>query len=264
MFNSDFFREIGTLRDGNVPFCVVTIVDGRGSIPQIIGAKAIFTRDGLHAGTIGGGRIEVKCQEVASQLLQSDKPLRNRFVRWNIQKELGMTCGGEVALYFEVYRQEIEWNIVVFGAGHVSQKLCRFLIELDCHVLCVDPRAEWLGKLPREPRLETLHVKDYSEGIARIAPGATVILMTMGHGSDIPILKNIARENPPLSYLGLIGSASKWRTVRKELLEDGLAPEFVERIICPIGEEIGDNTPPEIAFSIVSQLLKLRRAPAEA
>ena len=42
------------------------------------------------------------------------------------------------------------------------------------------------------------------------------------------------------------------------MLGDGIEEEFVERIICPIGEEIGDNTPPEIAFSIVSQLLKLR------
>ncbi len=258
MFSADFFREIGTLRDANLPFCVATIVDGRGSIPQIVGAKAIFTPAGLHAGTIGGGRIEVKCQEVASELLQSADPVRNHFARWNIQKELGMTCGGEVALYFEVYRPETEWNIVIFGAGHVSQKLCRFLIELDCHVLCVDPRAEWLAKLPHEPRLETLHVAEYSEGIARITPGATVILMTMGHGSDMPILKNIARENPKLSYLGLIGSDAKWKTVRKELLGDGIEEEFVERIICPIGEEIGDNTPPEIAFSIVSQLLKLR------
>ncbi|MDP6172774.1 MAG: XdhC family protein [Rhodospirillales bacterium] len=260
MFSADFFKEIETLRGANLPFCVATIVDGRGSIPQIIGAKAIFTSAGLHAGTIGGGRIEVKCQEVAGGLLAADDPAKNYFVRWNIQKELGMTCGGEVAVYFEVFGPDVEWNIVVFGAGHVSQKLCRFLIELDCQVTCVDQRAEWLDKLPREPRLECLHVEDYSEGVKRITPGATVILMTMGHGSDVPILKNIAKENPPMAYLGLIGSDAKWNTVKKELGEEGVAPDFIDKIICPIGDEIGDNTPPEIAFSIVSQLLKMRGA----
>jgi xanthine/CO dehydrogenase XdhC/CoxF family maturation factor len=39
-----------------------------------------------------------------------------------------------------------------------------------------------------------------------------------------------------------------------------LPHEFGDRIVCPLGEKIGNNTPPEIAVGIVSQLLRLRRA----
>ena len=142
MLSTGFLKGIEELRCDNVAFCVVTIVDGRGSLPQVIGAKAIFTKDGLEFGTGGGGSIEARCQEKAIALLQDDRTVDSHFQKWNLQKDVGMTCGGEVALYFEVYRPEQPWRIVIFGAGHVSQKLCRFLAELDCHVVCVDTTCD--------------------------------------------------------------------------------------------------------------------------
>ncbi|MAF49610.1 MAG: XdhC family protein [Rhodospirillales bacterium] len=260
MLNTELHSEMEKLNFANTPFCIVTIVDGAGSIPQIVGAKAIFTSGGLHFGTVGGGRLEVKCQEKVSELLAADHTVKNAFARWNIQKDVNMTCGGEVALYFEIYRPEDNWNIVIFGAGHVSQKLCRFLIELDCRVICVDTRKEWLDKLPISDRLETYRVDDFTAGVDRIAPTDTVILMTMGHASDMPVLKKIQSTGLSVPFLGMIGSESKARIVRKELREDKVPDAFIDSIICPIGDpELGDNTPPEIAVSVVSQLLRMRQ-----
>lgn len=259
MLNAELQIEIEKLQVANAEFCVVTMVDGKGSIPQIIGAKAIFTANGLQFGTVGGGRMEVKCQDKAAELLNGDSSVKNFFARWNIQKDINMTCGGEVAFYFEIYRPEIEWNVVIFGAGHVSQKLCRFLVELECRVLCIDTRQEWLDKLPGSDRLEAYHVNDFEDGVERIKPTDTVILMTMGHSSDVPVLKDIEKAGLNLPFLGMIGSDSKARIVRKEMLEDGIPAAFIDSIICPIGDQdVGDNTPPEIAVSIVSQLLRER------
>ena len=259
MLNGELHGEIEKLQVANVPFCLVTMVDGKGSIPQIIGAKAIFTGDGLHIGTVGGGRMEVKCQEKAKELLNGDSSEKNFFARWNIQKDINMTCGGEVAFYFEVFRPEIDWNIVIFGAGHVSQKLCRFLSELECRVLCIDTRQEWLDKLPDSDRLEAFHVNDFEDGVERIQPTDTVILMTMGHSSDVPVLKGIQAVGLDLPFLGMIGSESKARIVRKEMLKVRISEPFIDSIVCPIGDQdVGDNTPPEIAVSIVSQLLRER------
>jgi xanthine dehydrogenase accessory factor len=255
----EFLREIEALHVQGTPFCTVRIVDGAGSIPQVVGAKAIFTQDGLYSGTVGGGQLEAKCQEKAIELLSS-ATTDHYFQRWNLQKDVGMTCGGEAALYFEVYSPEAVWHIVVFGAGHVSQKLCRFLVELDCAVTCVDTRADWLEKLPNSPRLETVLVADYRDGVSRIGPGSYVILMTMGHHSDLPVLQQIEADRPELPYLGVIGSDVKSRLLKKELRDAGAAPQFIDRIVCPIGDGVGENTPPEIAVSVVSQLLKLRRA----
>ena len=257
MLDRSFIRQIESLQHEGIPFCVATIVDGRGSIPQIVGARAIFTKMGLAHGTVGGGTLESICQKKALELLEGSQAVSTHFQRHNLQKDLGMTCGGELALYFEVHRQELIWNIVIFGAGHVAQTLCRFLVELDCRVVCVDTRAEWLARLPRNDKLEACRVGDYCDGIDRVVPGADVILMTMGHGSDLPILKAIEKRKMPIAHLGVIGSDAKSGIVRRQLAEAGLPREFIDSIVCPLGDKVGNNTPGEIAVGIVSQLLRL-------
>jgi xanthine dehydrogenase accessory factor len=262
MLNRLTLDEIERLQKEATDFCAVTIVDGRGSIPQIVGATALLTEQGLVHGTVGGGRLEVACQEKAAALLRSGRE-KTRFERCNLQKDLSMTCGGEVALYFEVHRRDLDWNVALFGAGHVAQALCRVLVELDCRVRCFDTREAWLERLPRSPKLEACKVGEFSEGIERIVPGADVLLMTMGHSSDVPILVALAGRNPPLGLIGLLGSDSKAAIVRRELREKGVSREFIERIVCPLGEKFGDNTPGEIAVSVASQLLRQRRAALE-
>lgn len=258
MFDPAILKRIEELQKDKVSFCLVTIVNGRGSIPQEVGAKAIFTREGLLYGTVGGGKIEAKCQEKAIELLEHNKDLQSYFQVWNSTRDLGMTCAGEITLYFEFDRPERHWNIVIFGAGHVSQKLCRFLTELDCRVVCVDTREEWLAKLPRSERLEICQVEDYRDGVKRITEDSFVILVTTGHASDAAVIKAIEAEKLKLPYLGAIGSDSKARILKRQLREEGLPSEFIDHIACPIGEKIGNNTPPEIAISIVAQLLRLR------
>ena len=259
MLDASTWFEIDRLQRQGDAFCLVTIVDGRGSIPQVVGATAVFTGDGLVHGTVGGGTLEATCQEKALKLLQAGSE-RTRFERCNLQKDLGMTCGGEVALYFEIHRRELDWNIAIFGAGHVAQALCRVLVELDCRVRCFDTRQAWLDRLPRSPKLEACAVDQFSDGIDRIVPGADVLLMTMGHGSDLPILSALSTRSPAVRLLGLLGSDSKAAIVRRQLREQGVSREFIDRIVCPLGEKFGDNTPGEIAISVVSQLLKHRHA----
>ena len=128
MLDRSFIRQIESLQHEGIPFCVATIVDARGSIPQIVGARAIFTKKGLAHGTVGGGTLESMCQNRALELLEGDQAVNTHFQRYNLQKDLRMTCGGELALFFEVHRQELVWNIVIFGSGHVAQTLCRFLV----------------------------------------------------------------------------------------------------------------------------------------
>lgn len=263
MLDRSFIRQLETLQQQGVPFCMVTIVDARGSIPQVTGARAMFTAQGLAHGTVGGGTLEASCQKKALELIEncklgSDRAAMTHFQRYNLQKDLGMTCGGELALFYEVHRPELAWNIVIFGAGHVAQTLCRFLVELDCQVVCVDTRAEWLERLPGSDKLQACRVGDYCDGIDRIVPGADVILMTMGHGSDMPILKAIEKRKILIAHLGVIGSDAKSGIVRRQLAADGLPREFIDRIVCPLGDKVGDNTPAQVAVGIVSQLLRLR------
>ena len=116
-----FTSKVSELLEANRSFVTVTLVGMRGSAPQIAGAKAVVTSDGIQAGTVGGGKIEAESVKHAVQLLhqQNDKQICE-LVTWNLQTDIGMTCGGEVQLLFEVVLNDA-WPITVFGAGHISQ-----------------------------------------------------------------------------------------------------------------------------------------------
>jgi xanthine dehydrogenase accessory factor len=174
-----------------------------------------------------------------------------------------MTCGGWVSVYFEVRGRALGWNVAIFGAGHIAQVPCRFLAELDCRVTCIDTRPEWLERLPRSAKLEAVRVADFPDGLERVVPGSDVLVMTMGHRADLPILRAIHARGLACAHLGVVGSGGKAKALRQQLLADGLPAAFVERIVCPLGDKLGNNTPPEIALGIVSQLLRLRQ-PAHA
>jgi xanthine dehydrogenase accessory factor len=254
---SDFFQQLQRLLAGGEPFVSATVVDTVGSVPQDQGAKMLVTAAGLHHGTVGGGRVERKAIEEAQRLLAAEpgEP-RVRFVEWNLKRDVGMTCGGSVKLYFEAFNVT-GWRIVVFGAGHISNALTRMLVQLDCRVTCYDTREEWLAKLPDSPRLSRVLSADLPAEVATLPDDAFVLLMTMGHATDRPILLEILRTRT-FPYLGVIGSRAKAQRLKKDILEAGLPPELRDAFYCPMGLDVGSNHPAEIAVSVTAQLLQER------
>ena len=254
----DLLKEAVRLQGEGTPFCIVTVADARGSIPQEIGAKAIVDRTGLVYGTIGGGKVEVRACEKSRDLLAANPSRQTLLERINLHRDVGMTCAGEMTLLYEIFRPEFEWNVAIFGAGHVAQKLCRLLSELDCRITCFDTRTEWLDRLPAHGKLERRRVGDFHEGVAAIVPGAFVVVMTMGHPTDLPVLRALWARQVETGFIGVLGSDSKAAIMRRELREAGLPEDFIGRISCPIGEKIGNNTPAEIAVSVLAQLVHVR------
>ncbi len=259
MHDRAFLEESARLQREGVAYCTVTIVDARGSIPQEIGASALFGESGLMSGTVGGGRLEARCADVARALLATRSGSRTRFERLSLHADLGMTCAGEVTLYYEAHHPEDSWNIAVFGAGHVAQKLCRFLAEFDCHTTCIDTREDWLARLPVSSRLEPIRVARFTDGVEAVRDGTVVVVMTMGHLTDIPIVEALALKNVRMPYLGVIGSKSKAALMRRQLHKAKLPQQFIDAIVCPVGDKIGGNTPPEVALGVLSQLVRQRR-----
>lgn len=183
---------------------------------------------------------------------------RHLFVDWNLQKDIGMTCGGVVSFFFELFEKEHPFHVAVFGAGHIAQELVPLLLKLDCRVSCFDSRQEWLSKLPASSKLRTLCTDDLSAQVATLPPNSFVTIMTMGHGTDLPVLIETMKQRERFAYVGNIGSSQKALRLNKDLQDAGIAPSVLEQFYCPMGEDFGGNSPVEIAFSIVAQLLKTR------
>ncbi len=253
----EYFEKSTELLKNNLPFVSVTLIDTLGSTPQNQGAKMIVTLEGLYFGTIGGGKIEKKSIEESLNLLkQKENPKHCHFVQWNLNKDVGMTCGGTVRLYFEVFNHN-NWEIVIFGAGHIANTLIPLLLNLDCHITCIDSREEWLAKLPQSPKLTRINSEELLSEVKNIKENSFVLLMTMGHSSDKPILLEILKTRT-FPYIGVIGSKAKANILKKDIAEAGLPKSSNDLYYCPMGLDIGSNNLYEIAFSIIAQLLQQR------
>ena len=241
------------LTDSGTSFVMVTMSDVRGSAPQDLGAKMLVTAEGLYFGTVGGGKVEMASIKKAQLILEGDQSPPET-VNWNLQKDIGMSCGGEVTLVFEHYHQS-NWPIVIFGAGHIAQALTRTLSRLNCTVTCVDSRQEWIAKLEDVKAIYHPTPKDV---VANFNPKSYFMCMTMGHSFDVPILLEISKHAPDCPYVGVIGSDVKGIKIKRELKEMGVSEDFLKKLRVPMGLPIGTNQPYEIAISIAAEILQVR------
>ena len=249
-------RKVSKLIELDTPFVTVTLLDIGGSVPQIKGAKALITAQGIEWGTVGGGKIEAAAIDYAKEALKTNRGTTCNLVTWNLQTDIGMTCGGEVKLFFEIYNKG-EWNIAVFGAGDVAQVLIPMLVKLHCRVTCVDSRPEYIKQLPDHPRLHKATSEHPSSIVQQFPTNTFFVLISKGHSTDLPVLTEIlSTRNAP--YVGVIGSDQKAKLLKRELTTFGISPEKQQSFVCPIGLPLGNNTPVEISFSIIAQLIQCR------
>ena len=255
MRTSQLLEQQLALMHNKVPHVLVTLIGVRGSAPQDIGAKMLIGENGLLGGTVGGGKVEALVIVTAQQMLSQQET--HRHCTWNLQKDVKMTCGGEVQFFFEAFWSS-SWNIVVFGAGHVAQTLVPLLCQLEAQVQCIDNRPEWIAKLPTLSNLKAHCLEEPASFVPSLPSNCTIAVMTKGHHSDIPILAALAQSGQSHPYIGMIGSAVKAGKVRRELREMGVSNEWLAQFRSPIGLPIGNNHPMEIAISIAAEMLQVR------
>jgi xanthine dehydrogenase accessory factor len=248
------WKECFELTEKSESFVVVTMTAARGSSPQDPGAKILVTKDGLYAGTVGGGKVEMAAINKALQILEAQVEVPPETITWNLQTDIGMSCGGEVTFLFEHSLMK-NWPIVIFGAGHVAQALTRVLSQLNCHVSCIDSREEWTSKLTG---VQSFCHPSPKELVQTFNPKSFFLCMTMGHAHDVPILIEIAKHAPDCPYVGVIGSEVKGAKIKKELEQIGVQKDFIQKLRVPIGLPLGKNHPFEIAISIAAELLQVR------
>ncbi|MBF0363653.1 MAG: xanthine dehydrogenase accessory protein XdhC [Oligoflexia bacterium] len=264
-----FFQTMLEMLKASKSFVQVTVLSTERSVPQISGAKMLVTEESLSTlsplcGTIGGGELEKqavtyagkflkRCPSSASGDISND---RTEIKTWNLAKDLKMTCGGEVQLFFEKYASN-PFEVVIFGAGHVAQALVKILLTLDCKITCIDMREEWLNKFPTSPSLTTIHTDDLTKEVANLHENSFVVIMTPGHAYDEAVSKEVLL-NRNFPYVGVISSKTKSEIMKKKLVAAGVHTEKFQHFFSPIGLSLGNSSPAEIAISITSQLLQER------
>jgi xanthine dehydrogenase accessory factor len=130
---------------------------------------------------------------------------------------------------------------------------------VNYNVEIIDDRKEYVNE-ERFPYADNLVCKNFSEYLKEldIKENDYLIIVTRGHEYDYEVLKSVIRSNA--AYIGMIGSKTKVKLIFKELVEkDNIAKEFINKVYAPVGLEIGSETPEEIAISIISEIVKVRR-----
>ncbi len=252
----DSWEQIVALRREGIDVVLITITAIRGSVPGQVGSKAVVSEKGRMTGNLGGGKVEAKAIETAVSLLNGEASHLN--VTWNLQRDVGMTCGGEMSFFFEKITARAPWHIAIFGAGHVCQALVPVLASLSCQIDVFDTRSDWLSRFPPSRNLNCHLVESITDGVSWITDRTFVLSITQGHSFDFPVLGAVLKRFQSLPFLGVIGSAAKRAILLRDLRESGCDPVLLEQIVCPIGLPIGGNDPAEIAISIAAQLLSCR------
>jgi xanthine dehydrogenase accessory factor len=148
--------------------------------------------------------------------------------------------------------------VFIFGAGHLAYYISKYIKYLNFRYTVCDDRVEFANK-QRFPQADNIIVEDYESVLdkVKINKNSYIVIVTKGHKSDEIILEKTVKTD--VKYIGMIGSKTKTLTILKRLSERGIPEETLKKVYSPIGISIGALTPQEIALSIVSELVKMRR-----
>jgi xanthine dehydrogenase accessory factor len=163
---------------------------------------------------------------------------------------------GDFAWYAERIRPN-DFNVVVFGNGHVGRALVQILATLPCAVTWIDQREH---DFPTVVPANTMVVAtDTPEDEVVDAPqGSWFLVLTHSHALDFELTTRILARGD-FAYLGLIGSVSKRAQFEKKLAARGTSAGAMKRITCPIGAgTIRSKEPGAIAVAVAAELLQLR------
>lgn len=154
-------------------------------------------------------------------------------------------------------------RLVIVGAGHVGQAVAELAHQVDFEVWVIDDRETYASS-ERFPHARRLLVGDLPATLKNLESDRNtyLLIVTRGHGHDQESLYHLATKTS--RYIGLIGSKRKIRMIRDNLLAAGISQEALDRVHAPLGIDIGSRTVPEIAVSIVAQLIGHRNLGAKA
>lgn len=243
---------------------LVEVAETRGSTPRDTGTMMLVSAATLW-GTIGGGHLEFMAIGHARKLMSGE--VLEPVLDVPLGPEIGQCCGGRTLLHFtrlddttrtsllqRLAAERADFpQVMVFGAGHVGLALAQALAPLPLNVTLIDPRPAIDGELPQGITFRRVAMPEAE--VAKLEPGAAVVILTHDHALDFLIGKE-ALSRTDLAYVGMIGSKTKRATFASFLDREGLGRAFMERLTLPIGGgAVKDKRPAVIAAMVAAELL---------
>ena len=254
---------------------IATIISAKGSVPGKPGAKLAINSKMQNYGTVGGAGLELKIEKKLIQLLNEDEKINRKkgglietFYLYKDAKgkegiALDSLCGGQVEVSMEII--EPMPHILIAGGGHVGRCVALVADSLGWNYSVFDVRKEYSNtdKYPLSNETISMKTNDFleSEDHESIKRFSDILLLGHDWSVDQELLLGFLklRKDGRRPRIGAIGSKSKWKSFKKAAMDDGVREEWFKNARCPIGIDIGAETPEEIGLAVCAEILALER-----
>ncbi|MBW2435680.1 MAG: XdhC/CoxI family protein [Desulfobacterales bacterium] len=237
----DIHKRIAEILEKEESFCLVTVLDSTRSDIRP-GQKAIVRFNRPIEGSLGSTELDASLNRLGQKALNENQ---------STVVEIESGCN----VFLNVLCADAQ--LVICGAGHIALPLAQFSRKLGFQVTVIDDRSDF-ANLTRFPGCKVI-AEEFTVALRGMTfgPATYVVVITRGHEHDVDCLIEII--NKKTVYVGLIGSRRRVRIVLEALAEEGFPQERLNEVFTPIGLPIGAESPEEIALSIVSELVCVRR-----
>ena len=193
-----------------------------------------------------------------SEIFEKDKPLSKEMEVYSSQinqffksKKNGVIENSEI--FVETYILPIK--VIVVGAVHIAQYLVDFAKSLNFEISIIDPRGYFASE-QRFPDMKIIN-KWPNEAFKEIETNENTALIALTHDPKIddPALQHALKKK--FYYIGALGSKKTHESRCQRLKEAGFSDEQLNSIHGPIGIKLGGRSAPEIALSIIAQLVSV-------
>ena len=227
------------------PISVVTVLESpREDVAS--GSRIVVKPDGSSEGSLGDPAVDTAAVQAAKEQLAAQ------------QSEI-RPLPGDVRAFVEVLEPPL--RLLICGAGHDAVPLVKAAAVLGWNPIVVDDRPGFLNRERYPEAAGFVHVEepDIAAKVATTDERTFVVVMTHNFLRDKAYLRSFLAS--PVAYIGMLGPAARTQRLLMELAEEGveITEEDRARIHGPAGLDLGSEGPEEIAGSILSEIVAVRR-----
>ena len=144
-------------------------------------------------------------------------------------------------------------KVIIVGAVHISQYLINYAKSLNFEITVIDPRGYFASE-QRFPDIKIIN-KWPKDAFAEIKTDHNTALIALTHDPKIddPALHHALKND--FFYIGALGSKKTHENRCARLKDSGFTNDQINKIYGPIGIKLGGKSAPEIALSIIAQLV---------
>jgi xanthine dehydrogenase accessory factor len=247
----NIYDKAAELAADGKPFAIATVVRVEGSSSARRGAKAIIDPLGrLLMGWVGGGCAESAVKSEAVKSIETERPRMVTIDMTDEELGVGMPCGGTMDIFIEPVLPAPE--LLILGHGRIAETLATIGSLTGFTVIVNDPAADRASF----PSVERIVTEDFDLIETPIGPNSYVVIATQHKGDHLWLQKALEGH---AAYVAMIASRHRSALVLDYLRACGVSKEKIATVRAPAGLFLGAATPEEIALSIISQIVALRR-----